>query len=267
MTLISRYDVFPATVVRRDTRVTVIARAAGREFRALLRNTGRLVGLIHPGTEILCLPKEGGKTAAQVLGAVVDGERAALLDTLVQARAFEAAAQRGLIPWLPAIVRHEVRVRDSRLDYEIELAGNRGFLELKSAVHLRGECATYPDAPSARGRRHIALLTELSQEGYPCLIAFITAHPAASRFCPDVETDPEIGTALLKARAAGVGIHALKMHLMTDGRLVFDSPQLPVVLENTPDTTTPVKMRQFFPSQPDQRRSDRWEPLLQRRFT
>ena len=231
MAVIVRYDVFPATVVRHGTRVTVIARAAGQEFRALLRNTGRLADLIHPGAEILCLPKEGGKTAAQVLGTVVDDERATLLDTLVQARAFETAAKRGLIPWLPGIVRREVRVRESRLDYAIELAGDQGFLELKSAVHLRGECATYPDAPSARGRRHIALLTELSRKGYPCLIAFIAAHPAADRFCPDVETDPEIGKALLAARAAGVRIHALKLHLTRAGAVVLDSLAILVVLQ------------------------------------
>ncbi len=230
MTFISRYNVFPATVVRRDIRVTVIARAAGREFRALLRNTGRLADLIPPEAEILCIPKEVGKTAAQVLGAVVDSERAALLDTLVQARAFEAAAQRRLIPWLPAIVRREVRVRDSRLDYEFELGGKKGFLELKSAVHLRGECATYPDVPSARGRRHIILLIELSQAGHPCLIVFIAAHPAASRFCPNVETDPEIGTALLKARAAGVKIHALKLYLTRTGAVVLSSTIIPVEL-------------------------------------
>ena len=187
MAVIVRYDVFPATVVRHDTRVTVIACAAGQEFRALLRNTGRLADLIHPGAEILCLPKEGGKTAAQVLGTVVDDERATLLDTLVQARAFETAAKRGLIPWLPGIVRREVRVRESRLDYAIE--------------------------------------------GYPCLIAFIAAHPAADRFCPDVETDPEIGKALLAARAAGVGIHALKLHLTRAGAVVLDSPAIPVVLQ------------------------------------
>ncbi len=230
MTVLTRFDVFPATVIERDTRVTVIARAAGREFRALLRNTGRLVELIHPGAEILCIPKQGGKTAAQVLGTVVDDERATLLDTLVQARAFEAAVTRGLIPWLPQIARREVRIRDSRLDYAIELAGAKGFLELKSAVHLNGDCATYPDAPSVRGRRHIALLTELGREGYPCLIAFIAAHPAASRFCPDVETDPEIGAALLNARAAGVNIHALKMHLTRTGAVILDSPSIPVAL-------------------------------------
>ncbi len=228
MTIIAQYDVFPATVLRRDTRVTVIARTVGREFRALLRNTGRLVDLIHPGAEILCRAKQGGKTAAQVLGAVVNDGRAALLDTLVQARAFAAAANRGLIPWLPQIVRREVRVHDSRLDYEIELAGAKGFLELKSAVHRRGECATYPDAPSARGRRHIALLTQLGQEGIPCFIVFIAAHPGAARFCPDVETDPEIGPALLAARAAGVRIHAIKMHLTRAGAVILDSPAIPV---------------------------------------
>ncbi len=230
MTNIAQFDVFPATVIRRDTRVTVIARTAELEFRALLRNTGRLTSLIYPGAEILCLPKQSRKTAAQVLGAVVDDRRAVLLDTLVQARTFETAAKRGLIPWLPAIVRREIRVRNSRLDYEIELAGKQGFLELKSAVGLHGTCATYPDAPSVRGRRHIALLTELSREGHPCFIVFIAAHPAAARFCPDVATDPEIGKTLLEAHAAGVMIHALKMHLTRAGIVVLDSPMIPVVL-------------------------------------
>ncbi|MFQ6117968.1 MAG: DNA/RNA nuclease SfsA [Candidatus Bipolaricaulia bacterium] len=228
----SRFEVFPASVVRRDSRVTVIARQGDREFRALLRNTGRLEDLIWPGAPVLCLAKRGERTEAQVLGTVVDGRRATLLDTLVQARVIEQAVERGLLPWLPrgALVRREVPIGSRRLVYEIELAGRRGFLELKSAVHLRGDFATYPDAPSTRGREHIRLLIELSEQGHPCLLAFIAAHPEARRFRPDVEVDPELDRALKKAVEVGVRVHALKLHLELDGRIVLDEPSIPVVL-------------------------------------
>ena len=229
---LARFDVFLARVLARDSRVTVIARRGDREFRALLRNTGRLEDLIYPSAPVLCLAKRGERTEAQILGTVVDGRRATLLDTLVQARAFEQAVERGLLPWLPrgTLIRREIPLGKRRLDYEIELDNRRGFLELKSAVHLRGDFATYPDAPSPRGREHVRLLIELRGQGHPCLLAFIAAHPEARRFRPDRETDPELDGALRRAAAAGVGIYALKMHLELDGRVVLDEPSIPVVL-------------------------------------
>jgi len=230
--VLSRFDTFLAQVVARDSRVTVIARDDGREFRALLRNTGRLEDLIYPGAEVLCLPKQGERTEAQVLGTVVDERGATLLDTLVQARMFERAAEQGLIPWLlqGALIRREVPIGNRRLDYEIVFQGRRGFLELKSAVHLREDFATYPDVPSPRGREHVKLLIELRGQGYPCILAFIAAHPRARRFRPDVETDPELEDELERAVEAGVRIYALKMHLELDGSIVLDEPSIPVVL-------------------------------------
>ncbi len=212
--------------------MTVIARRGEREFRALLRNTGRLEGLIYPGAQVLCVARAGEKTQAQILGTVVEGTTATLLDTLVQAKAFERAVERGLIPWLPpgGLLKREVPVENRRLDYAIRVDKSRGFLELKSAVHLREDFACYPDVPSPRGRQHVGLLTELSRQGHPCILAFIAAHPQAQRFRPCLEVDPKLGEGLKQAVEAGVRIYALKMHLELEGNVVLDEPAIPVAL-------------------------------------
>lgn len=229
--ILARFESFPARVVVRDSRVTVIARQGGRKFRALLRNTGRLERLIYPGAQVLCVARAGEKTQAQILGTVVEGTTATLLDTLVQAKAFEQAVELGLIPWLPpgGLLRREVPVENRRLDYAIRVDQSRGFLELKSAVHLREDFACYPDVPSPRGREHIELLTELARQGHPCILAFITAHPGARRFRPLTEVDPQLAEALHRAAEAGVRIYSLKMHLELDGRVILDEPSIPVV--------------------------------------
>lgn len=90
---LSKFNVFQACVVERDSRVTVIAKKGRHQFRAHLRNTGGLNQLIYPGGQIICTTKEGGVTKARVLGAVAN-EAAALLDTFVQAEMFEKPQER-----------------------------------------------------------------------------------------------------------------------------------------------------------------------------
>ncbi|MFB6290746.1 MAG: hypothetical protein ABEJ25_03340, partial [Candidatus Bipolaricaulia bacterium] len=55
-----KFELFTASVVERDSRVTVIGSSQGREFRAHLRNTGRLKDLIYPGATVACEWKESG---------------------------------------------------------------------------------------------------------------------------------------------------------------------------------------------------------------
>ena len=152
-------------IVRRENRFVVTVRRGGTTKRALLRNTGRLQELLRPGNTALCRDRSGGRTACEILGILVEGDpagRAVLIDPYTQARVFEAAARRKLLPWLDgawAIQDREVAVGGgSRLDYRITDGKSEGYLELKSAAFCDGHYAMYPDCPSERGLRHILAL-------------------------------------------------------------------------------------------------------------
>ena len=66
----------------------------------------------------------------------------------------------------------------------------------------------FPDAPTARGKRHLAGLLEARRDGYRACILFVVQRSGADRFSPNDETDPEFGKALRNAALNGVSILA-----------------------------------------------------------
>lgn len=217
--------------VRRLNRFVAEIRNGERSL-ALVRNTGRLLDLLVSGAPCLCVPKMGGKTSYTLAGVLVNRSKAALIDPWFQARAFEIAAQRGLLPWLRNwnVVGKEVRYEDSRIDYAIGRGDERGFLETKSAAYFTGYYSKYPDCPTDRGLRHIRLLSKIASSGRRAVIVFIAAHPRARAFSPNSEKDPRILKALIDGTASGLEIYSMKIHLRDDGSVVMDNPAIPVML-------------------------------------
>lgn len=224
---------FEAEVVERDSRVTVIAMKDGDEFRAHLRNTGRLEGLIYPGASVACHWKERGKTEARLIGAIDDGSYV-LLDTHVQEKVFSRALRSGEVNQLPSVesVEEQVSYRGKRFDYGIHTAEGFGYLELKSAVTCKDGWASYPDAPSQRGLEHVELLTDLASKGGNSYMAFVVTHPDCDKFRPNRVIHPEMAEALKKAKESGVGAFAVKMILTEDGLVEVEETGLPVSLNS-----------------------------------
>jgi sugar fermentation stimulation protein A len=225
--------VVPCTFIERLNRFVALVEVNGETRKALVTNTGRLEEFMVRGRKAFCVPKEGGKTDF-ILVAFEDREgKGAVIDTRTQAKAFEKAVELSLVPWLKdcRIKRKEVKVGSSRLDYLFECPEGEVYAEMKSAV-LRGgeegEYAMYPDCPSTRGQRHIRELIELSKAGKRAMIFFVGAMPRVEKFKPYEKGDPEIARLLKEARKTGVGIHALSLSLLPDGRVVLERPELKV---------------------------------------
>ena len=230
--VLSKFDLFTAKVVERDSRVTVLASSNRKgEFRAHLRNTGRLEDLIFPGATVVCEWKEDGKTDARVIGAVDNGSYV-LLDTYVQEEAFGKLLDRTGLESLPRIieVKSQVSVETSRFDFGIKTESGMGYLELKSAVSCDKGWASYPDAPSGRGLEHIRLLGRLAREGVPVYVIFIVTHPNCEGFRPNGKIQPEMVSELNSAKKAGVKIFAVKMVLTEKGEVFLTDRNLPVSL-------------------------------------
>jgi sugar fermentation stimulation protein A len=167
-------------------------------------------------------------------GDIKNGEAPPLIDPSIQCKAFEAAASRGLIPWLDGwrIDRREIVVGDSRLDYSLKGSrGDQGFLEVKSAFHFTGYYAMYSDGRSTRGRRHILLLHRMKQQGYRCILMFVAAHPEARAFKPDSKSDQELSLSLALAASDGVEVYAVAMSIRADGEIRLLDSRLPVHLD------------------------------------
>jgi len=102
-------------------------------------------------------------------------------------------------------------------------------LEVKSAVLKEGEYATYPDCPSARGRRHIRELTDHVKEGRRGTILFIAALPEVKAFRPNRSADPELHGLLMEAHSAGVSLKSIGLcYSPKDSSVYLSDPDLEV---------------------------------------
>ncbi|MEM0204767.1 MAG: DNA/RNA nuclease SfsA [Nitrososphaerota archaeon] len=229
MTELLKLDLWPAKVVKRLSRVTVLIEYGGKRFKAQIRNTGRLLDLIYPGSDVLIQFRYGGITRASIVGVKV-ATGVVLVDTYLQAKSFEIACSLNKISWLPPyqIMRKEVRVKCSRIDYELYAEGlGKGYLELKSAAYFSDGYAMYPDSPTLRGRRHILLMKELARSARS-IITFVATHPLTIGFKPCESGDAIVAKLLRDAKLRGVELRAVKICMTDENTIVLDDDNLPV---------------------------------------
>jgi sugar fermentation stimulation protein A len=82
-------------------------------------------------------------------------------------------------------------------------------MEVKGVtLETDGVCA-FPDAPTARGAKHIRGLTALAKRGVGAYILFVIQMDNVKYLHPNDATDPEFGKALREAATAGVQILAV----------------------------------------------------------
>ena len=204
-----------ARLLQRVNRFVVRVETAAGELRLHLPNTGRLSWL-QPGTPLLYQPRPGGKTAGRVTLAR-DGEVWALLDSSLA----EAGLPRLLESWGWGWLAAQPRLEGCRLDGLVrDRAGGERYLEMKSATRVDAGRACFPDAPSARARAHLELLTE--RRG---VLVFAVLRGDAGEFSP-CPIDPAFAAALCAARSGGLEVRAVRA-LIEPGGLVWDA-ELPI---------------------------------------
>lgn len=221
------------TILKRLNRFVVEVSVAGTPERACINNTGRLEQFLCNGNTGFCTRNRHPLKTAYRLFAISHGTLAAIIDTQLQMRAFERALALELIPWLGgyAVLKRNVRLGHSVVDYLLAGQGNQLYLEVKSAVLSKGHYAMYPDCPSARGRRHLKELIEHKVKGGGAMILFIAALPDIKAFKPNRDADPELADLLLVARDAGIELRAMGLvYHPQDSHIYLYHPDLPIEL-------------------------------------
>jgi len=208
-----------------------------REAEALLieahvPDRGRCLDLLVPGQELTIVEARGPdrRTGHTVLLA---RSKAAprtwvSLDPAGAPRLVAEALRRGLLPSLSGLtaVRREITVRDSRID--LLLSPGDVLCEVKSVGAAREGVALFPDAPTLRGVRHLALLAELSRRGRSCALVFCAQRGDVRAVAPDSQIDPAFAAALRTARRRGVRVVALRCSAHPQGMDLMD--EIPVLL-------------------------------------
>jgi len=181
----------------------------GREETVHVKNTGRCRELLTPGARVILARGENPqRKTAYDLVAVWKGERLINMDSQAPNRV-AAAYLKDRIPSVKRI-KPEFIVGDSRFDFLVETEESPYLVEVKGVTLEEGGEVFFPDAPTARGRKHLAGLADALEDGYRAAVLFLVQMEGVRAFAPNDRTDPAFGEALRKAAAAGVEVWALQ---------------------------------------------------------
>lgn len=221
-----------ATFEARPNRFIVLCRLAdGETIRAFLPNPGRLQELLLPGVEVYVVPAsvtEKRKTGYTMVG--VAGEHHPIfLHTHVNNDVARHLLEAGKVPGLEGarIVRAEVPLGHSRFDFLLEHGGESVYLEVKSCTLFGNRVAMFPDAVTARGRRHLGELSALSKSGVRTAVLFIVHSGRVRWFMPDYHTDLAFSRTLLEVRH-DIDIIPLSVSWRADFRLGSAVRRVPI---------------------------------------
>ena len=113
--------------------------------------------------------------------------------------------------------------RSSRFDFALTRAdGSRIVIEVKQ-VSLRApdrdgtRWAAFPDAVTARGKRHLEELSEMAQNGVTTMMFYIVGRNDVEALRPAHEVDPDYAHAFEQARRAGVLVKACRVEAKPEG--------------------------------------------------
>lgn len=220
----------PGIFRNRPNRFIAHVQIDGQEQTVHVKNTGRCRELLVPGARVWCQESDspGRKTKFDLI-AVEKGSRIINMDSQApNAAAKEWLLAGGLGP--VENLRSETVHGDSRFDFSFTLAGKPCFLEVKGVtLEHNGVCA-FPDAPTARGEKHLRGLIRAAREGCGAYVLFVIQMSPVSSLHPNDATDPAFGRALREAAENGVTVLAVDCKVTPDS-MVIGNP-VPVILEN-----------------------------------
>src|SRR4051812_29506409 len=238
-----------AVLLERPNRFLAVCRlsnaAEGKTVFAHVPDRGRCLDLLIPGRPVVLIAAQGpARPIPRSTGytAVLARARTApspwvCLDPAGAPRLIEAALEHGLMPSLRgyrvcdseiALSRLRKRPRP-RIDLMLRGAsGEEVLCEVKSVGAAKGGVALFPDAPTLRGLRHLALLTRLARRGRPTALVFCAQRGDAIAVRADAEIDPLFARALRIAARSGVRLAALACEATPQGMRLLE--EIPVLL-------------------------------------
>ncbi len=222
----------PASFLRRDNRFRATVLLDGREVAAHVPNSGRLGELFVPGARCYVTPNQNPGKTSHVLRLVEYAGTLVSVDARLPGPLFVDALERCRLGDLflgYTDLRREVVRGDSRLDFLLTGSdGGRLWVETKSVTLVEEGVALFPDAPTARGARHLRELTAAVQTGDRAAVVFVVQRPDATAFATHFAADPTFGATLLQASAAGVRVSAFRCDVNSEG--VEINGEIPVSL-------------------------------------
>ena len=217
-----------AVFLQRPNRFIAQVLLNGQEETVHVKNTGRCKELLVPGAKVYL---EKGQNPARKTGwdliAVEKGDRLINMDSQLPNKVAEEWLAQGGFGHFSQLFREQTWGA-SRLDFCLKDARRTKYVEVKGVTLEEGGKVYFPDAPTARGTKHLEELTRIRQEGMEAAVLFVVQMNGVSSFSPNGATDPAFSDALRRAKDAGVEIAAIDCLVRPEE--VTPGQRVPVVL-------------------------------------
>jgi len=203
----------------------------GVKERVHIKNTGRLKELFLPYADVVLerSSNPNRKTQFSLIAVDKNGQWVNIDSQAPNKVAFEALLEGKIAEFgFVTAIKREVTYGTSRFDLYFEQGDQKGFIEVKGVTLENDWVCSFPDAPTARGTKHVLELAKAAQEGYTCAILLVVQLKGGHYFIPNRETDPKFADALLHAYQAGVKILAYDTNVK-ENEIVLDK-SIPVHL-------------------------------------
>jgi sugar fermentation stimulation protein A len=211
------HDLVPARFLSRPNRFLAHVMLDGHMVSAHVANPGRCAELLLPGRTVWLEPAiHARRKTAYTLSLVEhEGVLVSMRSHLANDLLAEALAE-GWVDLDGREARREVRRGHSRFDFVLGQSPCATWVEVKSATLVVDRAALFPDAPTARGRRHIEELEEIVSAGERAMAVFVVQREDADLVAPHAENDPLFALALSQALEAGVEARAYRCSVSLD---------------------------------------------------
>lgn len=216
--------IVPARFILRPNRFVAIVNLSGNEIFAHVKNTGRCYELLVPDSVVYLEDftyRQGKRKLLYDLVAVKKGDLLINMDSQAPNKVVREALENGSIK-LPGmseltVIRPEKIYGDSRFDFYVEDENNeKGFVEVKGVTLENDGIASFPDAPTERGVKHLNELVRAIKNGYHSYVLFVIQMSGMKMFTPNDATHREFGDALRYAAEKGVHILAYECAVTPD---------------------------------------------------
>ena len=178
-------------------------------------NTGSMKGLLDEGNEVYLLPNNNPKRKLKYGLEIIKSRKNLVgVNTHMANRIVEHGLENNLINELKNndIIKPEVFFnKETRFDFLLEKKTQKTFVEVKNVTLFRNkDTAEFPDAPTARGTKHLLTLIDAIKKSYKTYLIFLVQIQNMKFFKIAKDIDEQYYKNYLIAKKAGVNFLAYR---------------------------------------------------------
>ena len=195
-------------------------------------NTGSMKGLLDEGNEVYLLPNNNPKRRLKYGLEIIKSRKNLVgVNTHLANRIVEHGLRNNLINELKNndIIKPEVFFNnETRFDFLLEKKTQKTFVEVKNVTLFRNkDTAEFPDAPTARGTKHLLTLIDAIKKSYKTYLIFLVQIQNMKYFKIAKDIDEEYYKNYLIAKKAGVNFLAYRCDISS--KKIFIDKKLKII--------------------------------------